>query len=548
MWVNLSENRGLNITKLLLIWLIVGLQEPAVEQAGKATLTGVVARIGTGDPLTKAQLRLTPWDRGGNQPTITAITDSGGRFVLSEVVPGKYRLRVTRNSYVRQAYLAKRPGGRGKGLELVAGEEKELLILMSPAPTISGRVFDMDGEPLANVTVEALEPRYGSDGKKTLVQTKRAVTNDLGEYRLFWLTPGDYFLSATRNGNRSNSNLEVYVPIYYPNVTDPGSAAALTLSSGNDLPAVDLTFRPVRSVAVSGTVFDTTTGEPVRGVALGIYRNDGLARAVRTGARTDSEGRFELRGVTSGSLVIRASFGPSRDRYETALPIEVSGADVRDLVLMIGPGLAIEGQLYFEGTATGAVSTTIPDDAGVTVFLRQAQNSVLTMPSATPDESGKFTLENVPVGAYQLWVTGLDPNYYVKRALLGSEEIPASRVVIDARSTPALSVLISPNAGVLDGTVTGLDEDTFGSARVVLVPEDRLRRRTILYRISAVDETGRFSMSGIVPGDYTIFAWEELEGSVYFDPDFIRRFETQGEPVRIEEGSHPSVTIRVAKF
>ena len=54
-------------------------------------------------------------------------------------------------------------------------------------------------------------------------------------------------------------------------------------------------------------------------------------------------------------------------------------------------------------------------------------------------------------------------------------------------------------------------------------------------------------MSGIVPGDYTIFAWEELEGSVYFDPEFIRRFETEGEPVRIEEGSNPSVTVRVAK-
>ena len=537
----------MNITALLLIWLLVGMQEPAGEQTEKATLTGIVTRIGTGDPLTKAEIRLTPRTRGQDQRRITTTTDSGGRFVLAEVVPGKYRLLVTRNGYVRQEYQAKRPGGRGKDLELAAGEDKELLILMSPAPTLSGRVFDMDGEPLANITVEALEPRYGSDGKKTLVQTKRAVTNDLGEYRLFWLTPGDYFLSATHNGNRSNSDLEVYVPVYYPNVTDAGSAVALTLSAGSDLPAVDLTFRPVRSVTVSGRVFHTTTGEPARGAALGIYRNDGLGRAVRTGTRTDSDGLFELSGVTSGSMVIRASFGPSRDRYETALPIEVSGADVRDLVLMIGPGLAIEGQLYFEGTAPGAVSTTIPEDAAVSVFLRQAENSVLTMPSATPDESGKFTLENVPVGAYQLWVTGLDPNYYVKRALLGSEEIPDSLVVIDARSTPALSVLISPNAGVLDGTVTGLDEDTLGSARVVLVPEDRLRRRTILYRISAVDETGRFSMSGIVPGDYTIFAWEELEGSVYFDPEFIRRFETEGEPVRIEEGSNPSVTVRVAK-
>ena len=104
---------------------------------------------------------------------------------------------------------------------------------------------------------------------------------------------------------------------------------------------------------------------------------------------------------------------------------------------------------------------------------------------------------------------------------------------------------MSPNAGILEGSVAGLDADTLRTARAILVPEGRLRRRTILYKTPAVDETGRFSMNGIVPGEYKLFAFEELEGAPYFDPDFIQRSEPRGEGVRIEEGSNPSVTIRV---
>ena len=129
----------MNITALLLTWLIVGVQGPAREQSEIAVLRGVVTRMGIGDALNKAQVRLIPSSNQGIQQR-TTTTDSVGRFVLAAVSPGKYRLLVTRNGYVRQEYEANRPGGRGKDLELAAGEDKELLIRLLPAPTLSGRV------------------------------------------------------------------------------------------------------------------------------------------------------------------------------------------------------------------------------------------------------------------------------------------------------------------------------------------------------------------------------------------------------------------------
>ena len=53
----------------------------------------------------------------------------------------------------------------------------------------------VDGQPAVNATVQALKATY-PDGKRVLKPVQTAITNDLGEYRLFWLPPGSYFVSA----------------------------------------------------------------------------------------------------------------------------------------------------------------------------------------------------------------------------------------------------------------------------------------------------------------------------------------------------------------
>src|SRR6185295_12880415 len=76
-------------------------------------------------------------------------------------------------------------------------------LVLTATGTISGRVFDNSGEPLANVPVQALKYSY-EDGQRTLTQVKIDQTNDLGEFRLFWLPPGQYTISAQPQDGRAS--------------------------------------------------------------------------------------------------------------------------------------------------------------------------------------------------------------------------------------------------------------------------------------------------------------------------------------------------------
>jgi hypothetical protein len=52
-------------------------------------------------------------------------------------------------------------------------------------------------------------------------------------------------------------------------------------------------------------------------------------------------------------------------------------------------------------------------------------------------------------------------------------------------------------------------------------------------------------MQGITPGDYALFAWENVETGAWQDPDFLRGYQTQGTAVRIAEGDNQSVSLTV---
>src|SRR2546428_13536750 len=95
-----------------------------------------------------------------------------------------------------------------------------VVIQLMPAGTLTGRVFDRDGEPLANVSVEALKYSY-QEGQRVMNVVQTARTNDLGEYRLFWLQPGQYFVSATPPEGQRGALLNALA------IAGPGIAGAI---------------------------------------------------------------------------------------------------------------------------------------------------------------------------------------------------------------------------------------------------------------------------------------------------------------------------------
>src|SRR5262245_40083943 len=177
-------------------------QQQQARPQDRGSIAGYVVKMGTGEPLSKAVVTISAYNSGRNQ-TYTATTTTAGQFAFQNLEPGQYRLSASRNGYVRMEYGARSPNRPGLPISLNTSQKiGDVILQLMPAGTISGRVFDRDGEPLANVNVEALKYSY-QEGQRVMNVVQTSRTNDLGEYRLFWLQPGQYFVSATpQDGQR----------------------------------------------------------------------------------------------------------------------------------------------------------------------------------------------------------------------------------------------------------------------------------------------------------------------------------------------------------
>jgi Carboxypeptidase regulatory-like domain len=509
-------------------------RQPAVKPEDMCTIEGVVLKTATGDPLKKAVLTLTKAE-GRNQPK-NATSDASGHFQLKNVEPGRYHLYATRNGYARQEYGQRATHGSGTILTLTAGQHlKDISFRLTPAAVIAGHVYDEDGEPVAEVEVQALHFQY-EKGQRKLTTSKTAETNDLGEYRLYGLEPGQYYVNASYNPRRfGGEGPEAgYAPVYYPGSADPSRASALDLHAGDELPGIDFTLVPVKTFNVRGRVYDAVNSRPgIHTTVLLEPRNAEVRRWTMTSQNfvQDPQGAFELRGVVPGSYYVVALNTEGDKQYTAREAIEVSDSDVEGVSLVIGPGIDLKGRIRVEGNVA-------LDPSVLNIWLRSREEGMFIAggrPSIKPD--GSFAISNVADGDYQFEMWGLPEGFYLKAVHAGSSDVLASDLNVTRKQPPgALEVVLSPNGGRIDGRVLKEDK-SFSGATVVLVPEEGRRKEERLYESTSTDQEGQFSIRGITPGDYTLFAWETVEHGAYMDPDFLRPYKDRGKPIHVDEGS-----------
>ena len=163
-------------------------------------------------------------------------TEGDGKFVVPDLGEGAYRVSVTMDGYVPQAYGQRVFPGGGTPLKLAAGEVlKDITFRLTPTAAINGRVTDNEGKPAAGVQLQMVRVTYNAAGQKTLQNPTRATTNDRGEYRLYWIIPGRYYLAAgTPPGNTAPIQPDWYPFIYYPNTMDINRAQLIDVKSGSE--------------------------------------------------------------------------------------------------------------------------------------------------------------------------------------------------------------------------------------------------------------------------------------------------------------------------
>ncbi len=217
--------------------------------------------------------------------------------------------------------------------------------------SISGRVTDSQGSGIAQVSI--------SIGSGPV-----ASTDSSGNYAITGLPAGMYILTPAKTGTTFS----------------PASRSATITSTnvvGMDFTGTTL---PTPVYGISGRVTDNT-GIGVAGVSV----SDGNSRSILT----DSMGNYSLGGFSSGSYIlipIKSGFTFS----PTSLSVNVSDADLiaKDFLataLPVGP-YAISGKIV-DGNNTAIPGVLVSDVLGY---------------SATTDNSGIYTLSNLPAGSYVL--------------------------------------------------------------------------------------------------------------------------------------------------
>ena len=565
---------------------------PARTQETRPAIEGVVVRAGTNEPLPNAQVTLikavssaTAAQTASAAPasnTAQTVSDRNGRFAFSNVEPGSYRIAAARNGYARQEYGQRVFGGQGRVLTVAAGQGVEAITIgLTAAGTVTGVVRDPSGDAITGLQVQLVRHVYGASGQRTFVTAGTDRTDDRGEYRVFWVTPGRYYLvvhpSASARAvatlgtpGTSNEIAETrFPPTYFPGTIDLSQASLIDVGPGTELTGIDVTVSRQDLFRIKGRVVDPATGQPPRTASVTIVPRGSAATPVAlfgsASPYNPADGTFELRDVAPGAYWVRATVtAASADSVLTAnaagrtladiftesvmagrrvasVAADVVGSDVDGLIITVGAGASIRGRLRVEGQTLADVDNL----ERLQVTLRPATTGTTSNRHPPLTADGGFRLDNVSPGDYFLTVQPLPSGYYVKEARLDQMDALEQPLVISGAVSGRLDVLLSGAAGRVDGTVVDNRGQGVPGVQAVLVPAQRLRWRFDLFRTATTDSTGRFSMTGIPPGDYSLFSWEALESFAYFDEDLLRRFEAAGTSVRIAESSTATVKVTI---
>lgn len=530
-------------------------QTAKVPSKQPCSIAGVVVKSGTSEPLKKAGISL----QKANDPNsgYSTQTDASGHFAIQNVEPGNYRLQVQHTGYVSQFYGESSSGRRGGVLALNPGRNlQNLLFRMVPWAVISGRIMDEDGEPVPHVTVEAMR-RHTWEGKRDLQTYGQAQTDDVGEFRIFGLAKGRYFVRAKvhdywqhaprdlGSADPGSSAHTGYAPVYFPGTTDVARAVAVDLASGEEFSSVNFTLIPVRTLHIRGRVFDAVLGQPAKDCTLILVHHDPSVSNLadnREEVTSCDKGAFQFSDLPPGAYIVYAILNDPGKQRSARTSIDLVNTNFDEVSLTVGPGFELTGRVLVEGRATLDLSQ-------IHFWLRDPEQYFNVGGHAVLRPDGTLTIENIPEGTYHIDAggpsTGSAPDTYIKAARANGEDFLEKGLAVGAGSSRGpLEIVLSTAGARIDGSVTDENNLPSAGAVVTLVPEGDRRKQFRLYMTTTTDQSGQFVLRGIAPGTYKLFSWKEVEDNGWEDPEFLAPFESQGTRVTAQENGHIAIRLK----
>jgi hypothetical protein len=514
---------------------------PAAAAGGTAVVRGRVVEASTGRGLSRVQLRANT-DTSGPPPTPypwLAFTDADGRYEIKGLPAGTYAIAATKTNYVRSAYGAERVEGPGKRMTLADGQVLEKIdIRLTRAGVITGRVVDEFGDPISDVQVSPMRYQFMQGSRRLSPAGRGAQTNDIGEFRIYGLTPGQYYVSAVlRNfsmGNQDTADRSGYASTYYPGTANIVEAQRLTIAPGQTMTSINLSLLPTQTSRISGVVIDGQ-GRPLAGTSVSAMQRMGFGGFSAFGGMTQADGKFTLGGLSPGEYVIRANLQGTQDQASQAITID--GSDVTDLQLTVTKMSTIRGRVTFEAGGTPPQVSAIRVTAMRTDPMINGGGNTTVKDDLTfemPVASGHVFVRSPPSG----------PNWRLNRVLQNGVDITDTGVDVPVNGSLDVVVELTDHLHPVSGRVTDANAALVRDCFVIVFAQDPAGwtpgTRYLATARPGLDDLFHVKMPA---GEYYAVAITEVEPGAWTDPDFLSQVRDRATKFTLGSGETKTVDL-----
>lgn len=535
-------------------------RRPGENERGTAAIRGQVIAADTGTPLRRAVVRA--FSQGGGNGI--GQTDAEGRYEIPHLPAGRYFVSVQRTGYVNLQWGQRAPNQPGVPIEIADGQTLDKVNFALPrGGAISGRIVDELGEPLAFVQVTV--QRYAfAGGTRRLVgggsEGASDRTDDLGQYRLFGLVPGDYYVAATLRNvefmpispTSTSVTSDGYASTYYPGTGSVADARRVTLRAGQDVTNVSFALVTARLGRIAGRV-TTSAGEPFLGGMLMVApSNDEVVGTLNmSGAQIRPDGTFETGGLPPGTYTLIVQ---PRDQMRDAqaevgrIDVQVNGEDVRDVFIVTGRGGQIRGRIVSDD---GSELPFKPAQARIFTMAWNPSRAMIGMRPSVVNPDWSFEATGL-TEAVRLGFSADEPGWTLRHAWKDNVDLADDAVDIrPGQLVEGVELVVTKKVTELNGLIIDGRNQPVTEAIVVIFPENKERWATFnsrYIRLTRPDLNGKYSVRLTPSENYRAVVVRGLEDGQHTDSEFLTRALEHATAFDIGEGEAKTLNLRLVEL
>ena len=560
-------------------------RDTSAQRSGQSTpagkIAGTVLAADTGKAVKRARVFASAVELPGGR---AALTDDSGAFELNDLPAGRYSITVSKNGFIALSYGQRRPLQAGTPLQLADGQQLKGVDFRLPrGGAIAGRISDDDGEPLAGASVRVMRYQY-QQGDRRLVQAGTGQTDDKGQYRVWGLIPGDYYVAATARGfggqpfqgvqgfpggrfggpggpgggrfgglfSSDDQESIAYAPTYYPGVGSVNEATPVTLGVSQEALEISFSLQLVRTARVSGKVTNADGTPATSGMVTLTAEGAGGSGGARGqlgmnyGGRVQWDGAFTIGNVPPGRYTLRARGGDDDRPQYAEQPLSVSGGEVAGIIVPLARGASISGSVAFQATQLPVPS----DPTQIRITAPPADQGQFAASAGRVDKDGQFVFDGVPTGSRFVRASGAPRGWSLKSVLVGGREVIDAPIDVRPGETiKNVSLVFTDSQTQISGIVTNDRGAPVTDYTVLAFPIDQTfwRPQSRYIMTTRPDQNGTFQMRGLPPADYYLTLVDPAEQGEWFEPAFLDPHRTGAFRVSLGDGETKSQDFKVGR-